>query len=168
MAQAVSQCGDCKGFVIDLRGNPGGLGALSAALLGWFLDKEATLGTLYLRDFSMKLVANPRPEAFRGKLAVLVDPLSASTSEFFAGAVKDLGRGKIFGEATAGMALPSYIEKLPTGDALQYTTANYLSAAGGPLEGKGVTPDVAAPLTQADLLAGRDAAWEAALQWIRE
>ncbi|GAB4367622.1 MAG: S41 family peptidase [Bryobacter sp.] len=168
MAQAMAQCQDCPGFVVDLRGNPGGMGILSSALLGWFLDKEAALGTLRMRTYELKLMANPRPEAFAGKLAVLVDGLSLSTSEFFAGAVKDLGRGRIFGERTGGMALPSAIEKLPNGDALQYTTANYHSAGGGPLEGRGVEPDQAVPLKRADLLAGRDAALDAALRWIRE
>jgi carboxyl-terminal processing protease len=168
MAQAMAACRSCKGFVVDLRGNFGGLGILSAAMLGWFVEDSVAIGTLSFRDYQLKLMANPRPEGFRGKLAVLVDGLSLSTSEFFAGGVQDLGRGKIFGEKTPGMALPSAIERLPTGDALQYPMANYVSAGGKALEGRGVTPDFPTPLTQADLLAGEDAALEAAMKWIRE
>ncbi|MEJ1933538.1 S41 family peptidase [Nostoc sp. NIES-2111] len=168
MAEAVAACRDCPGFVVDLRGNPGGIGALSAALAGWFLEEAAVLGTVKFRDYEMKLMANPRVEGFRGKLAVLVDGQSMSTSEFFAGAIQDWGRGRIFGERTAGMALPSAVEKLPNGDALQYTTASYVSASGKALEGRGVSPDVEVPLRQADLLAGRDAALAAALEWIRK
>ncbi len=168
LARAVAACRDCRGMVVDLRGNPGGLGILSAAMLGWFSEESRTMGTLQYRDFALKLVANPRAEGFRGKLAVLVDGLSMSTSEFFAGGVQDLGRGKIFGEKTPGMALPSAIERLPTGDALQYTMANYVSAGGKVLEGRGVSPDFPTPLTQADLLAGKDAALDAAMKWIRD
>lgn len=166
MAQAVAACRDCKGFVVDLRGNPGGIGMLSAALAGWFLEEAAVMGTVKFRDYELKLTANPRVEGFGGKLAVLVDRQSMSTSEFFAGAIQDWGRGRIFGEVSAGMALPSTVEKLPNGDALQYTTASYVSASGRALEGKGVIPDVEIPLRQADLLAGRDAVLAAALEWI--
>jgi len=120
------------------------------------------------RDYELKLTANPRVEGFRGKLAVLVDRRSMSTSEFFAGAVQAWGRGRIFGERSAGMALPSAVEKLPNGDALQFTTAGYVSASGKALEGNGVIPDVEIPLRQADLLAGRDAALAAALEWIQQ
>ncbi len=168
MAQGMSACRDCRGFIVDLRGNLGGVGILSAALAGWFLEEPKAMGTLTFRDYTLKLMANPRPEAFEGKLAVLIDELSLSTSEFFAGAMKDLGRGRIFGTRSGGMALPSQIEKLPNGDGLQYTTANYVSAGGEALEGKGVLPDEETPLTQADLLAGRDAALAAALNWIKK
>jgi carboxyl-terminal processing protease len=168
MAQALGACRGCLGFVIDLRGNPGGIAALSAALAGWFIEEPKTLGTLSFRDYQLRLVANPRPEAFTGKLAVLIDALSLSTSEFFAGAVQDWGRGRIFGERSGGMALPSTLEKLPSGDALQYAIANYVSAGGKALEGKGVSPDQEVPLTRADLLAGRDAALAAALDWMRK
>lgn len=168
MAQAIAACRDCKGFVVDLRGNPGGIAMLSAALVGWFLNETAVMGTVKFRDYELKLTANPRVEGFHGKLAVLVDGQSMSTSEFFAGAVQAWGRGKIFGERSAGMALPSAVEKLPNGDALQYTTAGYVSASGKALEGNGVIPDVEIPLRQADLLAGRDAALAAALEWIQQ
>jgi carboxyl-terminal processing protease len=167
-ADAVQSCLKCDGFIVDLRGNPGGLGAMAMGLANWFVDqKDLHLGSLILRDTALKFVLNPRPETYAGPLAVLVDDTSASTAEIFAGGLQDLKRARIFGSRTAAAALPSVIEKLPNGDAFQYAIANYVSEGGRELEGNGVTPYVETPLTRAALLAGKDPALDAALQWIR-
>jgi carboxyl-terminal processing protease len=80
--------------------------------------------------------------------------------------LKDLGRARIFGTRTAAAALPSLFEKLPNGDGFQYAIANYVSEGGQPLEGLGVTPDVEASVTRQALLAGKDPALDAAVEWI--
>ena len=135
----------------------------------WFIDKpDQVLGTLYLRDNNLKFVINPRPDAFRGPLAVLVDGCSGSTSEIFAGGLKDLKRARIFGTRTAGAALPSVFEKLPNGDGFQYAIANYISQGGQPLEGIGVIPDEQVPLTRHQLLEGQDPVLDAATAWIQK
>ncbi|HVP00380.1 MAG TPA: S41 family peptidase [Bryobacteraceae bacterium] len=167
--EAVQDCMSCDGFIIDLRGNPGGIGGMAMGMAGWLIDKpDQRLGTMYLRDASLNFVINPRPEVFRGPVAVLVDGSSASTSEIFAGGLKDLGRARIFGTKTAAAALPSIFERLPNGDGFQYATANYISEGGKALEGLGVTPDVEMKITRAGLLAGHDAVLDAALEWIRK
>jgi carboxyl-terminal processing protease len=166
--EAVQSCLPCEGVVIDLRGNPGGLGIMAMGMAGWFIEKpNQRLGTMYMRETTLQFVVNPRIGAYQGPLALLVDGGSASTSEVFAGGLKDLGRARLFGTRTAGAALPSVFERLPNGDGFQYAVANYISAGGRPLEGVGVAPDVEAPLTREALLAGRDPALEAALEWIR-
>jgi len=81
--------------------------------------------------------------------------------------LKDLKRARIFGTRTAAAALPSAIEMLPNGDGFQYAMANYISEGGKPLEGLGVTPDVETPLSRTALLAGKDPALDAALEWIK-
>jgi carboxyl-terminal processing protease len=164
----VESCKKCDGFIIDLRGNPGGLGAMAMGMAGWFIDQPGQrLGTLYMRDTTLKFIVNPRANTFAGKLAILVDGTSASTSEILAGGMKDLGRARIFGTRTAAAALPSFFEKLPNGDGFQYAVANYISEGGQPLEGLGVTPDVETPLTREALLAGKDSALDAAIAWIK-
>jgi carboxyl-terminal processing protease len=166
--EAVEGCKACRGFIIDLRGNPGGIGAMAMGMAGWFIDQpDQRLGTLYMRDATLKFVVNPRVYTFPGPLAILVDGTSASTSEILAGGLKDLGRARIFGTRTAAAALPSVFEMLPNGDGFQYAIANYISEGGKPLEGLGVTPDVEAPLTREALLAGRDPALDAAIAWIK-
>lgn len=167
-ASAVQGCLACDGFIIDLRGNPGGLGAMAMGMAGFFVNqKDRYLGTMYMRDNTIKFVVFPRPRTYDGPLAILVDGASASTSEIFAGGLRDLGRARIFGTHTAAAALPSVIETLPNGDGFQYAIANYISEGGKPLEGIGLEPDVVAVPSREALLAGKDPALDAALEWIR-
>ncbi|MFL5542159.1 MAG: S41 family peptidase [Longimicrobiaceae bacterium] len=172
---AVDSLRGVDGFVIDLRGNLGGLGAMAPGFAGHFLDRADTLGVMRMRSGTLYFVANPRRVdtqarpvvPFAGPLAVLTDALTASTSEFFAGGLQQLGRARVFGEPTAGAALPALAQKLPDGDVLMHAIADFGGPRGQRFEGLGVTPDVAAPPTRAALLAGRDPALEAAAEWIR-
>ena len=172
---AIDSLRGVDGYVIDLRGNLGGLGAMAPGFAGHFLDRADTLGVMRMRGGTLYFVANPRrvdtraqPVApFTGPLAVLTDALTASTSEFFAGGLQQLGRARVFGERTAGAALPALALKLPSGDVLMHAVADFGGPRGQRFEGLGVTPDVAAPPTRAALLAGRDPALEAAAEWIR-
>lgn len=166
--EAMQSFMDAEGLIIDLRGNGGGLGAMVVGMIGWLVpEKNRELGTVYLRNNRLRLVVFPRPQTYAGPVAVLVDGLSASAAEFFAGGLKDLGRACIVGSRTAGAALPSMIEKLPNGDGFQYVFANYVSAGGAALEGVGVIPDIEVVPSRAELLAGKDPVLEAALAWIR-
>lgn len=158
-----------KGFILDLRGNPGGLGGMAMGLAGWFTRASGQrLGTMHLRGSSLNFVVFPRAEAFAGPLAILVDGCSASTSEIFAEGMKDLKRARIFGTRTAGAALPSMFERLPNGDGFQYAIANYISEGGQPLEGLGVIPDEVVSPTQPELLAGKDPVMDRAVAWINQ
>jgi C-terminal processing protease CtpA/Prc len=65
-----------------------------------------------------------------------------------------------------GQALPALFDRLPNGDVLIHAYGDFVTANGTRLEGRGVVPDVAVPLRREELLAGRDAPLEAALQWI--
>lgn len=166
-SSAVSDCMKCDGLIIDLRGNPGGIGGMAMGMAGWLADKpNQRLGTMVMRDNTLNFFINRRPEVFSGPVAILMDGSSASTSEIFAGGLKDLGRARVFGTRSAAAALPSIIEKLPNGDGFQYAMANYISAGGKALEGNGVVPDEEVHLTRAAVLAGHDPVIDAALQWI--
>ncbi len=159
---------NAPGVMIDLRGNPGGIGIMAMGVAGFFIDKDGLrLGEMKMRDATLKFVIFPRPETYAGPLAVLVDEGSASTSEILAGGLQDLKRARIFGVRTAGAALPSDIIRLPNGDGFQYAQATYTSASGKVLEGNGVTPDVEVRQTREALVAGRDLVVEAADAWIR-
>jgi len=156
------------GIIIDVRGNPGGIAGMGMGMAGWFVEeKNINMGTLRTRDNTLKLVINPRAPAYRGPVAILVDGLSGSSSEIFAGGVQSLPRVRIFGSRTVGATLPSLAERLPNGDGFQYAFASYISRNGVELEGKGVTPDVEVRPTRDALLEGRDRAIEAAVDWIR-
>jgi carboxyl-terminal processing protease len=157
-----------EGFVLDLRGNPGGIGLMAVGMGNWFVRQpDQKLGTMTTRDGTLNFVLNPRPETFDGPLAILVDGCSVSTSEILAGGLQDLKRARIFGMRTAGAALPSQVERLPNGDGFQFAVADYVTATGRRLEGNGVRPDAEVRPTRPALLAGRDPVLEAALEWIR-
>ena len=165
---AVEQCAKCDGIIVDVRGNVGGIGAMAMGMSGWFISKPGQrLGTMTMRSATLNFVVNPRLGAYSGPLAILVDGLSASTAEIFAGGLQDLGRARVFGTRTAAAALPSIITRLPNGDGFQYAVANYVSASGRPLEANGVIPDAEVRSTRETLLTGRDAVLDAALDWIR-
>ena len=163
----------CAGIVLDLRGNPGGLAGMVMGVAGHFLPRPDSLGMLRLRDATIHLVANPRyvdaagraVDPFAGRLAVLVDELTASTSEIFAGAMQTLGRARVFGVRTPGHALPAQVSRLPNGDLLMHVVADFTLPGGARVEGRGVTPDGEAPLTRAALIEGRDPALDMAVEW---
>jgi len=167
--KAIQECAQCDGLIIDIRGNPGGIGGMAMGMAGWLIDRaNQRLGTMYMRGATLNFIVNPRANAYTGPVAILVDGTSASTSEIFAGGLQDLHRARIFGTRTAGAALPSVITRLPNGDGFQYAVANYISAGGRALEGNGVTPDVQVKLTREGLLEGHDSILDAALQWIHQ
>lgn len=160
---------DVRGIVIDVRGNPGGIGGMVMGLAGHFVSKAGSLGTMTTREGRLEFTANPRgrSQVFEGPLAVLVDGMSVSTSELFAAGLQHEGRARLFGQRTAGMALPSIIETLPNGDRLQFAVADLHDPSGRRIEGAGVEPDVEIVPTRERLLAGGDPALDAALEWIR-
>ncbi len=174
LSAAVERSRGADGIVLDLRGNPGGLGAMAMGVGGHFLDEPLELGEMRTRDTTLRFVVNPqrvnpageRVEPFAGPLAILVDPLTASTSEIFAAGLQSLGRARIFGETTAGQALPAVIIPLPNGDRLMHVIADYTAPGGVRLEGRGVVPDEVVLPSRAALAEGRDLALEAALAWI--
>jgi carboxyl-terminal processing protease len=166
-AEAVRSYREAPGIIIDLRGNPGGLGAMAMGMGGWFVDQPSQqLGTMYTREGRLNFALNPRPGNYRGPLAILIDEMSASTSEIFAGGLKDLGRARVFGVRSAGAALPSTVIRLPNGDGLQFAFANYVSVGGKELEGHGVTPDEEVQICAESLRSGVDPVLAAAERWI--
>jgi len=170
---AVDSFRTVDGIVLDLRGNTGGIGGMIGGVAGHFLERHDTLGLMIHRRSRLAIVANPRivsPDArlvrpFAGPVAVLVDEASASASEAFAGGMRALGRVRVFGGRSMGAVLGASWDRLPTGDLLYHAIMAF-DIRGADLEGRGVVPDEAVPLTRADLLAGRDPVLDAAVRWI--
>jgi carboxyl-terminal processing protease len=132
-----------KGLVLDLRGNPGGVGPMSVPVARLLLSEPGSLGALKFRDFAQEFNVEPGEDPFVGPVAILIDEGTASTSEIFAQGLQDLGRVVVVGGGpSAGAALPSLIEELPGGAVLQYVVGDYHSPKGVVVEGKGVIPDI--------------------------
>jgi carboxyl-terminal processing protease len=174
LAQAVQSVADCAGIVLDLRGNPGGVGAMVMGFGGYFVDSMVSLGTMRTRDLTLNFAINPRrlrvnghdTGPFSGKLAIIVDPMTASTSEIFATGMQRIGRARVFGERSATAALPALMQRLPSEDVFVHAVADFRDPSGSRIEGAGVIPDELVPLTQADLSNNVDAPLQAAIRWI--
>ena len=172
--EAMEEVRACRGVVLDLRGNPGGVGGMVMGVGGHFLTAPTPLGTLHSRDGELRFVANPRVvnnkgqavRPFAGPLAIVIDETSASTSEIFAAGMQSVRRARLFGVTSAGQALPAQLFRVPSGDVLMYVVADFTAPDGRRIEGQGAVPDETVPVTRADLLAGRDAPVLAALRWI--
>jgi carboxyl-terminal processing protease len=173
--RAMDRYRTADGIVIDLRGNPGGLAAMVMGIAGHFTASRDTLGVMTMKDRSeLRFNANPRlvnaegqrVEPYQGPLAILVDGMTGSASECFAGGMQSLGRARIFGQTSMGQALPALFDKLPNGDVLIHAWGDFVTGTGVRIEGRGVVPDEPVALTRASLLAGRDATLDAALAWI--
>ena len=95
-----------------------------------------------------------------------MDGLSASTSEIFTAGLKDHGRARVFGETTAGAALPAAANRLPNGDVLMHAIADLIRPNGKRIEGVGVHPDEPVPVTRKGLLSDVDEPLLAARDWI--
>lgn len=165
---AFREFADADGIIFDLRGNPGGVGGLAGGVAGLLSDKQISLGTMTSRAGSMSLLGYPQPDPFKGKVVVLTDHGSASTSEMFAAGIQENGRGTVVGETSAGAILLSVFDPLPTGYMFQYAISDYKSPKNVLIEGRGVKPDREVILTRESLLAGRDIQLEAAVREIRK
>ena len=173
--KAVDELRGADGMIVDLRGNPGGLAAMIMGIAGHFVPDRKVLGVMKTRQIpEMRFAVNPRlvsaagqpVDAFAGPVALLVDTMSGSASECFAGGMQSIGRVRVFGQTTMGQALPAQVHRLPNGDAMIYAFGDFVTADGTRLEGRGVIPDETVPLRREDLLAGHDRTLEAALSWI--
>jgi carboxyl-terminal processing protease len=163
------RAGGMQGLIIDLRGNPGGVGAMSIPIARMFVANGGSLGRLQMREFDQEFNIEPNPDAFTGPIVVLVDEGTASTSEIFALGLRDIGRVTIVGAGpSAGMALPSMIETLPDGGLIQYVVGDYHSARGTAAEGEGVLPEVIVTESRTDYATGRDPVLDAAVELLRE
>ncbi len=129
---ALQSTGALNGLVVDLRDNPGGL-----------LDAAVDIAQLFVPEGSVIVSTRGRPaetdHAYRSQasplfpdvpLVVLINAYSASASEILAGAVQDLDRGVVVGEASYGKGLVQVIKPLPFNTSLKMTTARYYTPSG--------------------------------------
>ncbi|MFY7953960.1 MAG: S41 family peptidase [Armatimonadaceae bacterium] len=164
--EAVESFADAPALVFDLRGNPGGVGGMASGIAGMLVASgrdKYSLGSMKMRKGEIRFAVNPQPPFFTKPVAVLIDEMSLSTSELFAGGLQEMNRVVVVGRRTGGMVLPSNIEKLPGGVRFQYAVADFKTPKGVLLEGRGVIPDIAVELTRTQLLRGGDPTLDAAL-----
>ncbi|MBS1787513.1 MAG: hypothetical protein JST85_07325 [Acidobacteria bacterium] len=161
---ALAEFHDAKGVIFDLRGNPGGVAGIATGIAGRLSEKNGVLGTMKMRTSELKFAIFPQQDAYTGPLAILIDGMSASTSEVFSSGMQGLGRAIVIGETSAGACLPSYFQKLPTGALFQFAIADFKTSKGVLIEGRGVIPDLEVKWNRASLISGHDAQLETAIE----
>ena len=157
----------CKGIIIDLRYNPGGVGMMSSAIAKEFCSANYKLGTQTGREGTMVFPVFKQPKPFTGPLVILQNSHSASTSEVLAAGMQSKGTAIIIGETSAGMALPSLIVNLKDGSVFQYPVADFKTSTGKSVEGIGVIPDHKVTHTLKALRKGRDLYIDKAVEVIK-
>ena len=132
-----------KGFIIDLRNNPGGLLDQAVAVSDDLLDKGAIVLTKGRNlEETQRSQARPGDIADGKKVVVLINGGSASASEIVAGAIQDHKRGTVIGTRSFGKGSVQTIIPLGSNGAIRLTTARYYTPSGRSIQAKGIDPDI--------------------------
>lgn len=137
-------------FVLDLRGNPGGLLYSSIEIAQMFMNEGTIVKTLDRRGMSIHARANQRALTDL-PLAVLIDNGSASASEILAGALQDNKRAIVIGSPSFGKALVQSVYRLADGSSVAITTSRYYTPRGRDINQKGIIPDVRIDISEAQM-----------------
>lgn len=133
-------------FILDLRGNPGGLLQSSIEIARMWLNTGSIVRTVDRQGGSKDMAAN-ETALTKQPLVVLVDNNSASASEILAGALQDNQRAVVVGSQTFGKALVQSLHALSDGSGLAVTIAHYYTPKGTDISHKGITPNIKIELT---------------------
>jgi carboxyl-terminal processing protease len=135
--------GNLKGFILDLRNNPGGLLSQAIEISDFFLDNGEIVSTKSRKKIENRKWFAKKGDLIEGKpLIVLINYGSASASEIVAGALKDHKRAIILGENSYGKGSVQSIIPLKNKGAIRLTIAKYYLPSGNSISEVGVTPDI--------------------------
>jgi len=151
------QAGDkIKGYVLDLRLNPGGLLDQAVSVSDAFLDRGEIVSTRGRNnDETRRYAARPGDLTAGKPVIVLINGGSASASEIVAGALQDHRRAAVLGTRSFGKGSVQTIIPLGANGALRLTTALYFTPAGTSIQAKGISPDIEVEQPLPEELKGR-------------
>lgn len=150
MQKAIKNLGNQKvnAYVLDLRGNPGGLLHASVEIARMWMESGAIVRTVDRKGGKEVFSAN-HTALTQLPLAVLVNGNSASASEILTGALKDNKRATVVGSQTFGKAVVQSVHSLSDDSGLAVTISRYYPPSGADINHKGITPDIKIDLTSA-------------------
>ncbi len=153
MQKAIEEMSQDKisAFVLDLRGNPGGLLFASVDIARMWMPTGLIVRTVDRKGGDREFSAN-NTALTDLPLVVLVDENSASASEILTGALKDNKRATIVGTTTFGKGVVQSLHSLSDGSGLAVTMSRYYPPSGINIDHKGITPNIAQDLTRDDRL----------------
>ena len=156
-----------KGYIIDLRSNPGGL-LTNAIYISDMLLKGGIIVSTVDRD-SYKTTTRAKINQITDKpIVILINKGSASASEILSGALKDNNRAVIVGEQSFGKGLVQEINKLPDDAGLNITIQRYLTPSGCDIHKKGITPNIVVELNKEQIEAKDDLQLKKAIEILKE
>ncbi len=154
-------------LVLDLRGNPGGYLDAAVDMASWFLP----LGDVVVRE---NFGSSSPEQVYRSKgynvfnsnlkMIILVDQGSASAAEILSGALEEHGIAKLVGTRTFGKGSVQELMQITPDTSLKITIAKWLTPNGLSITDNGLTPDYNVPMTDADMLAGKDPQMDKAIE----
>jgi len=146
-----------KGYVIDLRNNPGGLLTQAINITDFFLNDGEIVSTKGRKISETRKFFARKGDEIKGKpIVVLINNGSASAAEIFAGALKDHKRAIILGENSYGKGSVQSIIPLRNGGGMRLTISKYYLPSGKSISEVGVTPDILVEETEDDFKINSD------------
>ncbi|MPZ15078.1 MAG: PDZ domain-containing protein [Chloroflexi bacterium] len=155
--------GETRAWVLDLRGNPGGYLDGAVAVASQFMDDGVVLVEQRRGGEREEIRTQGRVRVGSGPMAILVDKGTASAAEIVAAALRDNGRATLVGEQTFGKGSVQTVRSLSDGGAIRLTVARWLSPNGEPIQGVGLSPQIAV-----GSVAGADLALEQAIEYVNQ
>ena len=148
---------EIKGYIIDLRNNPGGLLNQAINITDFFLDDGQIVSTKGRKVSETRKFFAKKGDEIKGKpIIVLINNGSASASEIFAGALKDHKRAIILGESSYGKGSVQSIIPLKNGGGMRLTISKYYLPSGNSISEVGVTPDIVVEEKESDFKINSD------------
>lgn len=143
---------EIKGYVLDLRNNPGGLLDESISVSDLFLEKGEIVSVRGRDKQDVQVYSAKKGDIIKGKpLVVLINQGSASASEIVAGALQDHNRAPILGITSFGKGSVQTIVPIDSG-AIRLTIAKYYTPSGDSIQAIGIEPDVVVPQAEIKVL----------------
>ncbi|GAB4470749.1 MAG: hypothetical protein Kow0088_03910 [Anaerolineales bacterium] len=153
------------GLILDLRNNGGGLLSSAIDIASEFIKEGVIVYEEYGDGRKETFNANGKGLATEIPLVVLINEGSASASEIVAGAIQDLGRGKLVGVTSYGKgSVQIWNDLINNQGAVRITVARWLTPNGRTIQGTGLTPDVEVLISEEDLAAGKDPQLDKAIE----
>ena len=131
-----------SGIVLDVRGNLGGILSTTVSIASQFLEDGLVLYQVDAQGVRTDMKVSGGGIATDMPLVILVDGVSASSSEVLAGALQDHGRAVVIGATTFGKGSVNELKQLDSGSALYVTAALWYTPNGRLIEGDGLQPDI--------------------------
>ncbi|MDY7025398.1 MAG: carboxy terminal-processing peptidase [Pseudomonadota bacterium] len=146
-----------EGLIIDLRNNGGGSLEEVRRMVGFFIEKGPVVQTKQSNGDVAVLEDTDPSMLYDGPMAVIINRLSASASEIFAGAIKDYDRGVIIGNGSYGKGTVQNVSDVLFKGQIKLTTAMFYRISGASTQHKGVLPQITYPTLIDETLIGESA-----------